>query len=330
MLQLMVNAHPRVAISGELHFYDSVRAALPPGRLDASQLDVICEAIGSNAYTRLIADLDLVIESLRRSLEARPTFDVHSVYRALIEGVAAVGGSARGGEKTPINVRYLPEITTAFPHAQIIHIVRDPRGVVASRLKVRWSTDDVLLNTIKWRSHVLAGRRAGAVLGPAQYLEIRYEDLVRDTEGTLRSVCRFLGEEFAPEMLESHRSAEANVELGAEPWKGNVAQPVQSSSLEGWRRTLSPPQVRLVEMTAAPLLSEFGYVRSGLGRARQLLPALMRELRAAWGSREVLRGDPDQPPRQPPSDRSALLVVASLFGRIPRVVVEEGGPGRPK
>ena len=36
---------------------------------------------------------------------------------------------------------------------------------------------------------------------PDRYRVVRYEDMVCDTEGTLRSVCAFLDEDFDPEML---------------------------------------------------------------------------------------------------------------------------------
>ena len=37
---------------------------------------------------------------------------------------------------------------------------------------------------------------------PQQYKVVRFEEMVREPEATLKAVCRFLGEEYAPEMLD--------------------------------------------------------------------------------------------------------------------------------
>ncbi|MGH3922763.1 MAG: sulfotransferase, partial [Pseudonocardiaceae bacterium] len=53
-----------------------------------------------------------------------------------------------------------------------------------------WGHADTLDAAIlHWRRLVLYGRRAGRSLGPTRYLEVRYEALIDDPEGTIRRVC---------------------------------------------------------------------------------------------------------------------------------------------
>ncbi|WP_348240372.1 sulfotransferase, partial [Salmonella enterica] len=58
----------------------------------------------------------------------------------------------------------------------------------------------------RWRRQITRARQAGPQLG--DYIEIRYEDLVTDTEPTVRRVCEFIDLEFHPQMLRYHERAE--------------------------------------------------------------------------------------------------------------------------
>ena len=54
-----------------------------------------------------------------------------------------------------------------------------------------------------WKQNVILGRQAASWLGPERYLEIRYEELVENTEATVRQICDFLDEPFEATMLEN-------------------------------------------------------------------------------------------------------------------------------
>jgi len=85
-------------------------------------------------------------------------------------------------EKTPEHALFIPEIVRLLPAAKIIHLVRDPRDVVASLLAApelgpAWAPRQVKSAVRKWHQHVSAAQTAGELLTPGQFWEIRYEDL---------------------------------------------------------------------------------------------------------------------------------------------------------
>ena len=87
-----------------------------------------------------------------------------------------------------------------LPEAHFVHVIRDGRDVALS-LRPMWfapGTDIPTLATY-WRRLVLSARSAAQ--NTRAYMEVRYEDVVRETESTIRSICRFMNLDFDREML---------------------------------------------------------------------------------------------------------------------------------
>jgi hypothetical protein len=105
-------------------------------------------------------------------------------------------GATRLLEKTPDNARHLPLIREIVPDACFVHIVRDPKDVVASLLERHrrpfgeWAPSDVLTATRIWLGNVSAALRDG---DPTDTLPIRYEDLKADAHKVLQRVTDFAG-----------------------------------------------------------------------------------------------------------------------------------------
>ena len=110
-------------------------------------------------------------------------------------------GKVRWAEKTPNYALHLDYINELFPTCQVIHIIRDGRDVVASHLD-RWGYLSAVKATRKWPFYIDRTRRAGARLPAHRYQEIRYEDLVDDTEAIMRKLLDFLGEPWDEGVLQ--------------------------------------------------------------------------------------------------------------------------------
>ncbi len=87
---------------------------------------------------------------------------------------------------------------------------------------------------------------------------LRYEDLVRDPEPTLRELCRAIGEPFDPAMLDTSGSARL-VNAVNEPYKAKVSEKVDASRAEAWRKSFSEDELRLVEACLGDRLRAYGY-----------------------------------------------------------------------
>lgn len=122
-------------------------------------------------------------------------------------------------EKTPSHALFIPEIRQWLPAAKIIHLVRDPRDVVASLLAAGkswgnyWAPRKVKRAVRIWREHVGAAQTEGKRLPPGQFLEIHYEDLFADPARWLRAAADFLHLAWPEEELQAAVAANSAGEL---------------------------------------------------------------------------------------------------------------------
>lgn len=139
-----------------------------------------------------------------------------------------------------------------------------------------------------WAYIVSAIRHAAPAIR-GRYLEVRFEDLISDTETTLRSVCEFIGEEFDAAMLDYHRN-EPHLEMPAnsrvmEFHRTSIQAPDRSKIFE-WRTSMSPSDRVIFEGIAGKLLWNLEYPRASSGRLDRLL-ARLKVARLALSGRAV-------------------------------------------
>jgi hypothetical protein len=164
-------------------------------------------------------------------------------------------GAEVWGDKSPINTLHLPRILRTFPGARYLHLVRDGRDVVASMVARGIAVNRATSRWIACVEQVLALQRK---LRPEQFLEVRYEALVTRPAETLAMVCMFAGVEYREAMLDFWKLPSTTVYRRAEH-HSNLAKPLFSSSVGGWRRRLSPEDQVYVEKETAPLRQRVGY-----------------------------------------------------------------------
>ena len=285
LFQRILDAHPQIGVADEIIYFDiivRVRDEVPD--LNSRQaVDGLFERLPKMDHFHNWNGLDEVLAVVREELLAAAEPSYPLFFLKFMQTYARLRGKERFGDKTPWNVRHLDEIVAMFPDARIVHLVRDPRANVASRIELPRTSKDVLTAAIKWRIDVEAAQRF-AISGKASagnYLEVRYEDLVRDPEPWVRKVCAVVGEKFDPSMLAFHRSRD--VMFKDQPYKEGVFKPVNTASIDAYKQRLTPAQIRLIEMVAGPSMKRLGYPRlaASSGGYAQVPVQLSREV-AAW------------------------------------------------
>jgi hypothetical protein len=105
-------------------------------------------------------------------------------------------------EKTPSHVMFIAEIRKLLPDARFVHVLRDGRDVVASILAAsrswgsQWAPKSARAAAQMWATHVDAGLAAAATLPPEVFIQVRYEELLADTDDWLRTLIDLLGLEW--------------------------------------------------------------------------------------------------------------------------------------
>lgn len=126
LVRMMLNAHPRIHLTHEASFYllgGLSRKATPREWLDRYLATVA------------FAWLGLDPERVREAAGDRPP-SVAVTVRAIMKMQAERHGKVRYGDKTPLHATKLPQIFEDFPGARVVNVVRDPRGGVASLLRM--------------------------------------------------------------------------------------------------------------------------------------------------------------------------------------------------
>lgn len=110
-------------------------------------------------------------------------------------------------EKTPNHAEYIPEILAVFPECKIIHLIRDPRDVVASIIAASrsWAryfpraANDAARMWVRYVNEVGSSRN---LLGENQFFQLKYEHLLSSTKEVIESLSTFLKIQWKQEELE--------------------------------------------------------------------------------------------------------------------------------
>ncbi len=161
------------------------------------------------------------------------------------------------GDKTPMNTMYLDWIGSVFPESKFIHIIRDGRDVASSYLKMeRYET--ILEAANRWTNSIDLAQAFGSKI-KENYMEIRYEDMVTNTEESIKKVCDFIGINYNSDMLD-HTSQVEKLGDTDKAHHSNLSKPISSDSIGKWKHNLSESdQESITKLLHKPLL-RLGYV----------------------------------------------------------------------
>jgi len=263
LLRVILDRSPGIAIPDETFFIPQI------AHRHSSPVDP-AEFLDDIRRLPRLAAWDVPAEDFAARLG--PGMSVGDALSAVFSAYAAKHGKPRWGDKTPMYMRHLGLIETLFPDALYVHLVRDGRDAALAFLDM---PEGVVTRTwahprspagfaCEWRTEVRRARDLGRRLGPSRYLEVRYEDLVADTAGVVRSICEFAGLPFEPGMLE-YASA---VDVSAKPHHQRLLQP-PTRGVRDWRSQMSRADALAFEEIAGDLLGELGYELLEPGSARR-------------------------------------------------------------
>jgi Sulfotransferase family len=301
LLRRIGDAHPELAIVREQQwlprYWEWGIGITSEGIVNSDLLDML---LSDRRFTAMEVPFKRVAELIESS---PPTHYSHLVTE-LFDLHGEIKGKRFVGEKTPKYVRYLRTLHQLWPHAKVVHLVRDGRNVALSLLEwgkaernvgrfSTWDEDPVATAALYWEWNVRLGREAVALLGPDRYYELRYEALIADPELECRKLCEFLDIAYDPAMLRFHEGRRR-------PKPGLSAKrawrPI-TAGLRDWRAQMRPDDVQRFEAASGPLLDELGYNRGNdflsdevLERAARLRGAFVDSARSrrwavpeAWG-----------------------------------------------
>ena len=270
MLRLMLDAHPALTIPPETHFVPDLIDAIEGGATPEQSVEVM-------TAVRQWGDLHTEPADVLERWRGLDRFEAGPALRAFYEIFPERMGKPRYGEKTPAYVKSMIKIEGVLPEARFIHVIRDGRDVALSRWKrTLGDKEPAPASRVAetWARRIRRAQRHGGKVG--HYLELRYEDLVTDTEPNLRRICEYLELDWDPVVLRyyehaAERMAEMARDLpatdgkptrpGAERMQAHAMtqKPPDPSAMYRWKERMKPEDVAAFDAAAGDLLAELGY-----------------------------------------------------------------------
>jgi Sulfotransferase family len=256
MLASMLARHPAAIAPPEAQFFLHGLAAyerepLPERRLEAFAAEI------AGGWRYRIWELPASLPAELASRCGSPAEVMGELARAYADRAGAGERASFWVDHLPPNIGYAETLFGQFPEARMLHVVRDPRAVIASALPLDWGPTSARGGARWWLTWIGMGLAAEARF-PERVLRVRYEDLVREPEPTLQRICAHLGLEFDPATSEGGGS---QLPAYTQEQHALVGRPADPARIDAWQQKLSAEQVATIESELRDALTMLGYQR---------------------------------------------------------------------
>jgi hypothetical protein len=253
LLRELLNRHPKISIPGsETEFlpYLAHRWANFGNISDKDAFRKFYSQITRQSYFSYQREAKRLITA-SAWYDACREFTPAGVFEALIrlDVAAAADSGIIWGDKSPSYIDDLLLIKRLYPAARFIHIIRDVRDYCLSINKA-WGKD-MLRAAQRWADNIESARAVGRQMG-RDYLELRYEELVSDTESAMRQAASFLGLAYDPKTLALAQPAE---NLGGARGETRVV----TDNFGKFKEQLDRRMLRRIEALAGETMVTCGY-----------------------------------------------------------------------
>jgi hypothetical protein len=272
LLRLILAGHSRLHIPPETWFILQLVKRLPLTTvLTPAEVSIAISVITGDYRW---PDMEIAAQDFSQWALALDHPKLVDILNLIYQRHLEVAHKLRFGDKTPTYFAIVPQLAQLYPGAKFIYMMRDGRDVAISRLRLDW--DRYYERNFEWAAAVRCRQAYSTTPYSPLILDVRYEDLVTNTEGSIRKICEFLDEKFEPQMLDFHKVLELvpSRERGIHQ---RLAQPISTDATNIWTKQLSAVECFMMEACLYK-----GLVRSGY-RLRYAAPAWRPLLASAGG-----------------------------------------------
>jgi hypothetical protein len=242
----------------------------------ANREKILAVWLRSKGFRRTSLDAEKLTERILNECRNGGDF-----IRVVMDSVARSQQMQRWAVYDPDNVLHVERVKRDIPNALFVHIIRDGRDIALSLKKMggfaplpwdRGQTDSLVATALYWEWMIHRGRAAGCKFA-ADYIEIRYEDLITKPQETLGKLGGFIDHDLNYDQIQRAglgRLSETNSSFREEGGKEKI------NPLGRWKERLSQGDVAAIEATVGGCLEENGYELSLPAEERH------RSVRQSW------------------------------------------------
>ena len=280
MLSRILGKHTQIFSLNELHVFgdlissESLHAPLH----NSEQRKLASTILQRQEYGIWASEQPLTNTTLLDSVLNKLNDDSATAATVFNETALAVADSYGNGsvsEQTPRNIFFAESLLEAYPHAHFVHMVRDPRAVLASQ-KSKWrrkflgGKDIPTLEMIRmWTNYhpftlsklwIKANKQAIKNESHDRFHIIKFEGLLEAPEDTLRELCGGMGIDFEAQMLDIEHIGSSH--------QHNTSQVsgISNATVESWKKSLTTAEQMMSEKLCSETMTHFGYALSNADR----------------------------------------------------------------
>lgn len=273
MMCHVMDQHSQIHDINELHVFGDLITAesLNKALTRSEQSDLAKEILQRDEHGIWAGDSALTNSSLLQTVLERLDGDVVTAADVFEQAMYAVGeskGKAVVAEQTPRNIFFADLILKAYPNAYFVHMVRDPRAVLASQ-KSKWRLKflggdsipkiEMIRMWINYHPITLsklwskANSRAIMHESHERFNIIKFEKLLEKPEFTLRNLCESMGIDFQAKMLDIEHIGSSH-QHNKSPASG-----ISNATVDSWKKNLTDAEQLVSEKLCAKTMSHYGY-----------------------------------------------------------------------
>jgi len=209
-------------------------------------------------------------------------FNLLPSYKEKFEFVLALKGQKKDAvlcEKTPIHMDCIDDIKSIYPDARFILMIRDPRDIFNSLLKVKWRF------VFPYRERIEQYKKLLSISRLENVYSVKYEDLITNPKKELIGICDFLTIDFTEKMYKNFNNKKySNFDLKHEPWKANNLKELDASNLYKWKTNIND----LSDYVSNKLqneITDFGYELHTTNKKKHFFKYFLKE----WTNEILIR-----------------------------------------
>ena len=274
MMSRILGRHSTVFSLNELHVFGDLITpnSLAEGLNRDQQKDLITSIFKREEHGIWQAQRPLEKpESVDSVLQRLANQEHVSKAEVFAESVRAIAGNKQCehvAEQTPRNIFYASALLETYPQAHIVHMVRDPRAVLASQ-KSKWRRKFLggdaipFLEMLRmWLNYhpitlsklwISANIQSSELQSNNRFHTIKFEALLEQPEHELTVLCSGIGIDFESNMLDIDHVGSSHQHNTAK------ASGVSNTTVESWRSSLSRAEHWVSEKLCGQTMKQFGY-----------------------------------------------------------------------
>ena len=165
-------------------------------------------------------------------------------------------------DKLPLNIIYTGEILRIFPDAKFIISLRHPCDCVLSCFMQTFEINNAMANFLnledsaKLYDHVMKLWTQYISVFDINYHEVKYENLVKDLEKTIKPLLKFLELPWNDNLLEFSKTAKQKQQIKT-PSYDQVIKPIYSEASGRWK--MYEKQISIIYPILKPWIKKFSY-----------------------------------------------------------------------